>query len=346
MKREIKIALLTLITFALAVWGFQFISGKNMLSGDNTFYTVVTDAKDINTATAILINGYQVGTVISIDPMPEDVKQIVIGFQVKKEIRLPDYTIVEMRPKAAMGGKEFALIFDKYCEGNCAVSGSTLESRTLGLLGSLITQEELDPHIESITESIDRTIGKLGKGESDAPLDQTIHDLSITMDNLAQTTSRFSSLMAKSSKDMEVTLANMAIITDGLVNSNEKIAGILNDVSTLTKDLSKVSLSTTVEKTNGTIDQANVSLKSMESTLAETTAVMKELNTVVAKMNSDEGSLGLLMSDKTLYDNLNSSTKNMDLLLQDLRLNPRRYLKVFGKKVPAYELPKDDPAGK
>ena len=346
MKREIQIALLGLITLALAIWGFQFISGKNMLSGDNTFYTVVTDAKDINTATAILINGYQVGTVISINPKPEDVKQIVIGFQVKKEIRLPNYTVVEMRPKGAMGGKEFELVFDKYCDGNCAQNGATLQSKTIGLLGAFISPEEIDPHIQSITASIDKTIGKLGKGETDAPLDQTIKDLSITMDNLAATTSRFSNLMAKSSRDMEVTLANMAIITDGLVSSNAKISGILNDVSTLTEDLSKVSLSTTVEKTNGTIDQAQTSLKSMEATLAETTAVMKDLNIMVDKMNSTDGSLGLLMSDKTLYDNLKSSSKNMDLLLQDVRLNPRRYLKVFGKKVPKYEVPEEDPASK
>ncbi len=344
MKREIQIALLGLITLALAIWGFQFISGKNMLSGDKTFYTVVNDAKDINTATAVLINGYQVGTVISINPKPEDVKQIVVGFQVKKEIKLPNTTLVEMRPKGAMGGKEFELVFDKYCDGNCAQNGAMLQSKTIGLLGALITPEEINPHIESITASIDKTIGKLGKGETDAPLDQTIKDLSITMENLATTTSRFSNLMAKSSKDMEVTLANMAIITDGLVNSNAKISGILNDVSTLTKDLSKVSLSTTVEKTNGTIDQAQISLKSMEATLAETTAVMKDLNSMVDKMNSSDGSLGLLMSDKTLYDNLKSSSKNMDLLLQDVRLNPRRYLKVFGKKVPDYEVPEEDPA--
>ena len=89
MKREIKIALLALITIALAIWGYKFISGQNLFSGDKMFYTIIDNAKEINTATPVLINGYQVGTVVSINPEPENVKLIKIGFQVNKDIKLP-----------------------------------------------------------------------------------------------------------------------------------------------------------------------------------------------------------------------------------------------------------------
>ena len=91
MKREIQIAILALITCMISIWGFKFISGKNMFSGDRMFYTIVNNAKDINTATPVLINGYQVGTVNSITPIPEDIRKIKLAFQVKKEILLPDY---------------------------------------------------------------------------------------------------------------------------------------------------------------------------------------------------------------------------------------------------------------
>ncbi len=345
MRREIIIALFAIMTGIISIWGFKYISGQNLLSGDKTFHTIIDNAKQINTATPVLVNGYQVGTVNSIEPVPDNIKQIRLGFQVKKEILLPQNTHVEIRSESPMGGRELVLIFDKYCNGsNCAVAGSTFESSVVGMLGSIISQDELQPHINALTSSFDKTIGNLGKEGSDAELDKTIRNLSITMDNLAQSTSRFSDLMNNSSKNLEITLANMAILTESLVSSNDKLSGILNDLGTLTSDLAKVSMSETVGKANKTIDQATTSLASVEGTMTEAQVTVKELSQLIAAMGDEKGSLGLMMKDKDLYNNLEATTKNMDLLLQDIRLNPRRYFKVFGKKVPDYELPKEDPA--
>ncbi len=345
MKREIQIAILAIVTAILALWGYNFISGKNLLSGDKTYYTTISNAKEINTATPVLINGVQVGTVSSIQPQPDDIRKIDIGFQVRKDIKLPNYTVVEVRPEGPLGGKELELVFDKFCDGsNCAESGSFLSSETIGLLGALLSPEDIQPHIESLTATVDKTIGKLGAEGSDTPLDNTIRDLSTTMDNLALSTSRFSNLMSRSAGDIEKTMANMAILTEALVNNNAQLTSILNNMGTLSSDLSKVSLSETVNKTNTTIDQATNSLQSVEKTMVQATATMTELNKVVAKLGSEDGSLGLLMNDKELYDNLSTSTRNMNLLLQDIRLNPKRYFKVFGKRVPDYTLPEDDPA--
>ena len=161
---------------------------------------------------------------------------------------------------------------------------------------------------------------------------------------MASATSNMANLMNKSSKDIQTTMSNMAVLTDALVSSNAKLSAILNDFGKLTSDLSKVSISETVSKSNATIDQAGTSLKSLETTMNEATVMVTELNKIVSGMANGEGSLGLLMNDKQLYTNLQSTTKNMDLLLQDIRLNPKRYFKVFGKKVPDYVLPEDDPA--
>ena len=345
MRREIIIALFAIMTAIISIWGFKYISGQNLLSGDKTFHTIIDNAKQINTATPVLVNGYQVGTVNSIEPVPDNIKQIRLGFQVKKEILLPQNTLVEIRSESPMGGRELVLIFDKYCNGsNCAEAGSTFDSNVVGMLGSIISQDELQPHINALTSSIDKTIGNLGKEGSDAELDKTIRNLSITMDNLALSTSRFSNLMNNSSKNLEITLANMAILTESLVSSNDKLSSILNDLGTLTSDLAKVSMSETVGKANKTIDQATTSLASVEGTMTEAQVTVKELSKLIAAMGDEEGSLGLMMKDKDLYNNLEATTKNMDLLLQDIRLNPRRYFKIFGKKVPDYEVPKEDPA--
>jgi len=345
MRREIKIGLLAIVTAALAIWGYNFIRGQKLLSGDRTYFTTINNAKSINTATKVLINGYQVGSVISIDPDPADIRRINIGFQVKKEIQLPNYTVVEVRNEGPIGGKELVLVFDKYCdESNCAENKSFLDSKMIGLVGSIISPEELDPHIASVTASLESTIGRLGREDSDAALDKTIRNLSVTMENMASSTSKFANLMSRSSNDIEKTMANMAILTDALVSSNAKLSGILNDFAKLTKDLSQVSVSETVSKSNMTIDQAGKSLKALETTMTDANLMVKDLNKLVKNMHEGEGSIGQLLNDKELYTQLSSTTKNMNLLLQDIRLNPRRYFKVFGRKVPDYEFPSDDPA--
>ena len=345
MRREVQIALLAIVTVILSYWGYNFISGKNLLSGDNEFFIIIDNAKDINTATPVLISGYQVGTVTSVQPLPENIKKLKLGFQVKKEYGIPINTVVEVRPDGPLGGKFLALIYEQNCDGtNCATPGATLQSQVLGLISSMVAPSDIEGHVDAVTQSIQTNINKLGAEGADTPLDNTVRNLASTMDNLAASTSRFSSLMSRSSKDMEVTLANMAVLTESLVNSNAKLSKILNNLGTLSDDLSKVSLSSTVKKTETTIEQATTSLKSVEGTMNQATATMKDLNNAISKMTSDQGSLGLLMSDKSLYTNLEGTSRNLDLLLQDIRLNPRRYFKLFGKKVPEYEVPEEDPA--
>ncbi len=345
MKKEIKLAVLAIVTLALAIWGFKFLSGQNLLSGDQTFYGIYDNVQDVNTATKVQINGVVVGSVISIDPQPDNVRKIKLGFTVNKDIRLPKTTIADLRSSSPLGGKMIELVFDKMCDGsNCAQEGSTLPSQTTGLIGSMLGPGDFGPQIENVGTMIDSTLSRIGDPNSNAAIDVSINEMSKSMQNLSAITSRMNQLMTRSAKDMEVTMANMAVITESLVQSQTKLNSILNNVTTVTSDLSKVKLSETVTKTNGTIDQAQASLEGVEKTMAEATLTMQELKTIVQKMESGDGTLGKLLNDESLYTNLNETTREMDLLLQDLRLNPRRYFRLFGKKSKDYELPEEDPA--
>lgn len=344
MRKEIKIALLGIVTLFLTIWGYTFISGKNLFSGDRIFYGIFGNVAEVNTATPVQINGYNVGTVVSIAPEPDDIRKIKVGIQVKKDIRIPKNAIIELRSSNPIGGRAIELIFDKMCEGsNCAEPGHVLSSRTVGLFGSMIGQDELNPVITQVTESLDKTIGTLGDPNSTDPIDVSISNLSATMKNMTSISANLERLMARSAKNMEVTLANTAILTESLVNSNEKLSSILNNLTTVTQDLSQVKLSETIGKTNGTIDQATASLKNVESTMNDASKTLEDLQGVLSKMSSGDGSMAQLMNDKELYTNLESTTDNLNLLLQDIRLNPRRYFKLFGKKSPEYEYPNEDP---
>jgi phospholipid/cholesterol/gamma-HCH transport system substrate-binding protein len=347
MKKEIKIAILAIVTLALAIWGYKFLSGQNLLSGDQTFYGIYDNVQDVNTATKVQINGVVVGSVISITPQPDNVRKIKLGFTVQKDISLPPSAIADLRSSSPLGGKMIELIFDKMCnDNNCAASGDILTSRTTGLLGSMLAPNDIDPHVDKLSGIIDSTFSNIGNPDSDAALDVGIYEMSESMKNLSSITSRINKLMLRSAKDMEVTMANMAIITESLVQSQSKLDNILRNVGTVTEELSGVKIGQTMEKTNMTIDQAKASLIGVEETMAQATITMTELKSIVEKMDNGDGTLGRMLNDESLYNNLSETTREMDLLLQDIRLNPRRYFRVFGKKSSEYELPEDDPASK
>ena len=347
MKKEILISILAIVTLAVTIWGYKFISGKNLFSGNYTYYAHYDDVQDVNTATSVQINGYEVGTVISIQPEPEDIKKIKLGFTVKKDIRIPNYTVAKLMSSSPLGGKVIELEFDKMCDGsNCAENGSMITGETLGLLGSMIKPGDLDTQIKSITDGIDNTLEQLGDPESDAAVDVSVRNLAITLENFAKISQKMESLMARSSGNMEKTLANMANMTESLVGSNEKLNSMLDNLTAVTEDIKNSNITKAIENASGTMEQAEASLKTVEGTMSEATATLSELKDVLKAVTEGDGSMAQLMNDKALYENLESTTNNLNLLLQDIRLNPRRYFKLFGKKVPAYEYPENDPAVK
>ncbi len=345
MKKEVQIALFAGITLALSIWGYKFISGKNLFSANYTYHAFYTDVHDVNTATPVQINGYEVGTVISISPDPQDVQRIRIDFTVKNEIKLPNYTIALLKPSSALGGKVIELDFDKMCvENNCAEDKSELKGVTVGIIGSLINQKELQGSMEVITSVIDSTLRGLGNPDSQDAVDVGIRNLATTLENLATITQQFNSLMANSSRNMEKTLDNISVLTGTLVKSNTKVNKMLEDLSKVTSDLKEVKLSETIKGANGTLDQAETTLKTAESTMTAANTTLSELNEILAKISEGEGTVGKLMHDDQLYNNIEATTKNLDLLIQDIRLNPRRYFRLFGKKSREYEYPEVDPA--
>ena len=345
MKKEIRIALLAIITLAVSIWGFKFISGKNMFSGDKTYFALFDNVQDVNTATPVQINGFEVGTVISILPEPHNIKEIRVGFTVSSKIKVPKNATAQLMSISPLGGKRIELVFDKMCEdGDCAPNKSTLNSKSVGLLGSIVSEKELDQNIATITGAIDNTLGDLGNPDSKDAIDVSIRNLAATLENFASISANLELLMSRSSRNMEKTVSNIATLTESLVVSNQKLDLMLDNVGTITSDLSQIKFSETISKTDSTISQATESLASVEQTMDQATETLKELKKMLGSMNSQDSSLGMLLNDKSLYTNIESTTKNLDLLLQDIRLNPRRYFKLFGKKVPDYEYPENDPA--
>lgn len=346
MKKEIIIALLFIMTLLLSIWGFQYLKGSNILKKNLTFYSVYTNVKDIDVASEVFVNGYKVGTVTSIDLNPDNVNEIRVEYEVSEKIRVPKTAKATIKNTSIMGGRFIELEFTKMCSGSgdCAADGDMLTSSELGLLGSMVNKSEISEYTNLISNSVSGSMSSDSLGNVDPAA--ALKNLETTIQNLADISEKMGSLLANSNKSLEQSFSNLSSITQNVANNNDRVQQIIKNVELTSVKLATLELDPTIQKANETVDITKDAVLQLKGSVKEINATIAKLSGVIDNMNSQDGSLGNLIHDRQLYDNLEETSNNLSLLLQDLRLNPKRYVNVsvFGKKQKEYTTPENDPA--
>ena len=348
MSREAIIGLLSIVTLVGMVWGYKFVKGEVMLSRSYTFTTVFNDVSDLAVSSPVLVNGLKVGAVTDINVNPENTKEMFVEYNVNGEFNLPISTRAVMKSDGIVGGKSLSLEYDALCSGNnCAKDGQILQGETRGLIATMLDGEDLGQYITQITDGVSESLSNMGEGDPNSPINKTINNLQLTMENMAKLTASMDDMVRRSSTNLSKTMSNMESVTANLAQNNAQINSILANLNTVSTDLKNANLGSTVANMGTAVDSANDVMTSLNTTAQSAELSVQQLNEVIAKMNSGDGTLARLLNEKELYENLEMTSKNMSLLLQDLRLNPSRYVKVSvfgGKNDDKYVKPEDDPA--
>ncbi len=342
-SKETRIGLLAVVAIALLIWGYKFLKGKNILTTSNLYYVEYEHIDLLVTSSPVLINGFQVGMVTSISIDPEDLQTLVVELDVRRDVTIPKNTVAEIVSTSVMGGKAINLSFNGPCiNSDCADNGDFLKGTTKGLVASMIgTPDEFDEYVSVLTNGLGSVLDSLARtaGDESTELGKGLRDVQITLANLRSLTTKLDNMASASSGKINSILTNIDGLSESINASNGQIKSIIENASTFTSQLNDVDLKATAANTNEAIEKLSSTLTSADEALAE-------LGGVVQKIKEGEGTLGMLAQDEKLYINLEKTTRNLDLLLQDFRLNPKRYVNVsvFGKKQKEYTVPEDDPA--
>ncbi len=348
MSNESKIGLMAVIVIAIAIWGYKFLQGQNLLSTSTVLYVEYDDVTELAKSAPVLKNGYQVGVVADIYLKPDDANKIIVALSIDEDISVPKSARAILLSLGVMSGKGIELDFARPCSGtDCAESGDYLQGVSKGLLASMLEPTDLPPYIDEINKGVkgimDTLQGALGTGESDSALGKMALDLQATMANLKLMTAQMNNLMAANAKSINGLLENMEQITGNLAASNAQITATVGNASNFSGQLAEGKV---IEKANSTLEETQVTMEELQKTLATLNNTVGQVSPLLADINAGKGSIGLLMKDEELYRNLNKATREMELLLQDVRLHPKRYTRILSKKEKPYEIPADDPARK
>lgn len=340
---ETRIGILTVIALVILVFGFRFLKGRNVLEKSNMFYVLYDNVDQLAEAAPVYIRGFQVGTVVKIVLAPEDPTKILVTLDVKKEIPLPVNTKAEIFNASFMSGRAVRLVFDEYCSGeNCASSRSYLQGTVVGMLGSMVSEDEISSYMRTIGTQVDSL---LGTDMSDSSA--MVGNIQGSIQHLTNITRDLDLLLSESQRSLSKTFENLSSITGNIRSNNTRISEAIDNLAEISRQLKEAGLTEFIQNTDQAMQNAGKTLRSFDELAIEMKSTAAELDELLKAMNQDDGTLKQIMTDPELYRNIESASRNLDLLLQDFRLHPRRYLQisVFGKNPDQpYAYPGGDPA--
>lgn len=310
--QEIKVSLIVLGGIVLFLVGFNFLNGTSLLNKENTLYAVYDNVEGLKVGTSVTVNGLMVGKVNAINFLPQSTK-LLVTFSLRSDIAFSKNSIAELYEAGLIGGKSIAIlpVFD---QERALLEGDTLPSQQKPGLTDVLSQqiEPLQQKLESVLTKADTLfegVNEVLNEEGKANLTSTLNELSKTVNKINALSSTLNDLLGSEE--------------NGLANS-------LQNVNAITQNLNQVSDS---------LAQAN-----LKGTIAKFEETATQLNLLLNDINSGKGSLGKLMQDEGLYQNLEASTKEVELLLKDLKAHPKRYVhfSLFGKKDTPYQTPNED----
>lgn len=314
LNNETKIGLMAIVGIAILIIGFNFLKGKGLFKEENQIYAVYQDVQGLVKSNPVMINGLQVGRIAEIDG-GKDMKRILVTVSLNKEVNIPDNSLAVINPN---------LLGSPTLEIQLGTSNTYLKNRdtVLTTLSGGAFDEAMkliNPvlyEVRNAVKSLDSvltTITGVFDAHAKTNIQSMLKNLNLATASFVVTSASLKKLMDTQNGALAQSLENVNKFTSNLNSNNGRIDSILESTRIFSQNLSQMDL-------KKTIDTLNVAINNFKAS--------------AEKINSKEGSIGLLINDKTLYNNLKGTTQKINILLDDIRVHPKRYVNfsVFGKK--------------
>ncbi len=293
--KEVQIALMAVVGLVLLFFGMKFLKGLSMLSEGNTYLVMFEDVSGLSASSPVYVNGVKVGTVESIDCDYSRPDQIVATVGLDEKLVLPQGTKAEIASDL-LGNVKLELKLGNIAEGRLAAGDTLTGQKASGLMDKAAT---MVPQLEQMLPKLDSILASVNALLADPAIAHSMQNVENITSGLTTTTEQLHQLTASLNRQLP-----------GIMS---KADGVMANADTLTRSLTAIDVASTMAK----VDQT-----------------MHNVEQMTARLNSNDGTLGLLMRDPGLYNNLNSTMKHADSLMIDLKGHPKRYVhfSIFGKK--------------
>jgi len=311
LSKEVKTAILVLLALTVLVGGYNYLKGNNLLNNNRIFYAVYDNVEGLNPASNVTLNGQPVGKVLKIE-LYNGTRSNLVTFNITRDFEFSRSSTAKIYGGGILGGKSIGLE-PNYEDPTMAKTGDTLISSMEGGIMELVN-ESITPlrnqlssaviHADSLLQSLNTLLDKETRNE----LKSAVAYFNATAKELKGITGKTNSLLAENQEKLNNTFSNIDEASTNFSKLSDSLAQV--QVVGLSKDLQRL---------------------------------VNDFEVITSDLKSGKGSMGKLLQDEQLYVNLEGTARQMELLLEDFRLQPKRYVhfSLFGKKNKGYITPKD-----
>ncbi|OSZ79911.1 mammalian cell entry protein [Chitinophagaceae bacterium IBVUCB2] len=307
-SNETKVGILTIAALTILILGFNFLKGKDTFNKTQKIYAIFNNMGSLEKSNEVKINGLPVGKVYDNKELDKEVSAVLITINLTRDVNIPDNSVAYIG-SSLVGASH--IVIEKGDSKTFLKIGDTLQTREQnGLLAQVSSQ--LNPTLTKVRSTLDTLTQTLsgvnGLLNSDAKI-----NLQQTFANLNRASSALNGLLDNQTGSLAGTLRNTESLTAALNKNTDNITSTIGNFKTTSEKLAALELKPSIDSLN---------------------AMISQLKGAVAKIASKEGTLGALINDRTLYNKLNDAILSAEILMDDLRTNPKRYvnLSIFGKK--------------
>lgn len=302
MKKEIRIALVAIVGIIVLFFGLNFLKGMSMLSTDDAYYIKFKDVSGLSASNPIYADGYQVGVVRGIDYDYEHSGNVLVRFTVDNDLRIPKGSSAEIVTDL-MGNVKMNLLLANNPRERVNPGDTIVGAINAGMMGAI---EQVLPKVAALVPKLDSILTSVNNLLADPALAASLHNVQTISTDLTVSTRQLNTLLASVNSRVPGMMTKAYYALD-------KAGSTMNNADRLT---------------------ANLAALDIQGTMAKVDQTMTNVQSITQKLNNKEGSLGLLMNDPALYNNLNATMISADSLLTNLKAHPKRYVhfSLFGKK--------------
>ena len=302
--KEIKVGFLAVLGIMMSVFSYNYLKGINLFDKNRKFIVKYEKVDGLSVSNPVTMNGFKIGKVQKINFNSKNTRELLVDIIIDNDVIFPKTSLAELYETGLIGGKAIAIIPDYKNDSTIALDGDYLKGVIKPGLTELVNQilPQVQLQIEAVMKNAEivlQNINTLFNDETKKELKSSIEDFSNLTSSLSETSDEISKLIANNSENLTNSLSDFRSAS----NNIKSIADSLNsdDIKSMTTNLN---------------------------------SLVNNLNSITTSLKNSEGTAGKLINDKSIYDNLENATNQLNRLIEDIKLNPSRYINfsVFGKK--------------
>lgn len=307
-KNETKVGVLAAFAIALLIIGYNFLKGNSIFSSETELFALYSQVDGLGVSKPVLINGFQIGRVDKLELQADG--KIKATLKIKDQYQIPINTIARLESTDLLGGKAVVMVLGnsrEYAQDGYVLNANVEKS----LMESVQPVQKKAELIITKMDSILTSVNSILNPSFQKNVDKSFTSIASTLGSLEATSKKVDALVGSESAKLSGIISNVEAITLNFKNNGAKIDAVLNNLNTVTDKVAALNFKTTIDNANKAV---------------------ADLQGMVSELKAGKGSLGKLLTDEEMYNNLNSASKNLDALMIDLKANPKRYVhfSVFG----------------